>query len=81
VRQDPLGHGAQQLIAELGLAPRPVQAAPSGRLHIPAGGLAVHPRQPRNRAESFTPQPQAQHLFDLVHADLPERHRCPSQIR
>jgi hypothetical protein len=77
VRPDLLGHRAQQLIAELGLAPSPVQTAPGSRLHIPAGGLAVHLRQPCDRAEPFAPQPQAQHLFDLVHANLPERHRCP----
>jgi hypothetical protein len=51
VRADPLGHGAEQLIAELPLAPGPGQAARPRRFHIPADGLAVYPRQPGHRAE------------------------------
>jgi hypothetical protein len=81
VRADPLGHRAEQLIPELPLTPSPVQATRLSRRHIPPDRLAVHPRQPGHRAEPLTPHPQPQHFPDLVHPDLPERHRCPSQIR
>ena len=81
VRGDPLGHPAQQPIAKLALTPGPVQAAGPRRLHIPPDRLTIHPRQPRYRTQPLTPQPQPQHLFDLVHPDLPERHTAALQIR
>jgi hypothetical protein len=76
VRADALSHLADQLIAQLPLAAGPIQPARLRRGHIPADGLTVQPGQPLSRADPLTPQPQPQYLSDLVHLNLPERHRC-----
>jgi hypothetical protein len=80
VRADTFRYLAEQVIPELSLTPGPVQAASPGRLHTAPDRLPVHPRQPGHGAKPLTPHPQPQHFPDLVHPDLPERHRCPSQI-
>ena len=76
VRPDPLSNRADQLIAQLPLAAGPIQPARLRRGHIPADGLTVQPGQPLSRADPLTLQPQPQYLSDLVHLNLPERHRC-----
>ena len=66
-----------QLIAEL---PRPavtIQPGRHRRIHIPAGGLAIHPRLLSHLAQPCTSQPRPQHLTDLSHGNLPECHPEP----
>ena len=73
-RPDRLSDLADQLIGQLA---RPAIAGQPGlcrRLHIPAGGLAVHPRLLSDPAQPRPRQPGPQHLTDLSHRNLPERH-------
>src|SRR5262249_20127864 len=44
-------------------------------IHVAAHGLAVEADQPRRRSDALAGQPQPQHLPNLEHSDLPERHR------
>ena len=80
-RTDRLGDLPDQLIAQL---PRPAvagQPGRHGRLDIPAGGLAVHPRLRGHRPQPGPGQPRPEHLTDLYHADLPEHHPPQPQVR
>jgi len=75
VRAHPLTHHTDQHVGELllaGLTDKPRLHA--GR-HIAPDRLAVHHRQPLDRAEPLAPQPQPQNLTNLEHWNLPERHR------
>jgi hypothetical protein len=72
-----LHHLADQLIGELRQAAVAGQAGVLGRLHVPAGGLAVHSRPLSHRAQALPRQPGPQHLPHLDHLNLPERHGDP----
>ena len=79
-RPDRLSDLADQLISQL---PRPAIAGQPRlrrRLHIPAGGLAVHPGLLSHPAQPGTRQPGPQHLTDLSHGNLPERHPPNPQV-
>ena len=52
----------------------PGQPRSLGRLDVPAGGLAVHPRPLGDRPQPVALQPRPQHLTHLNHTDLPESH-------
>jgi hypothetical protein len=79
-RPDRLRDLADQLIGQLRHPAITGQPSLLGRSHIPAGRLAVHPRllghlpQPRPR------QPRPQHLTNLDHGNLPERHPPNPQV-
>lgn len=66
---------ANELIAELLVAPIPVNAESDGALHVATNGLAVELGQALDRAEPLAGQPEPEHFSDLEHTDLPERHR------
>ena len=73
-RADRLDHQPDQLVAHRLRAGLAGQARGLGRLDIPAGGLAVHPRPARDLPQPLTLEPDPQHLTHLDHADLPESH-------
>ncbi len=75
VRADPLTHLADQLVAQLALAPVADQPGLHPGGHVTLDRLAVHQRQPGDRPFALTPQPQPQDLSDLMHLNLPEAHR------
>ena len=70
-------HRADQLIRQLTFTAAAQQAGNLRSLHITAGGLAIHPGPLRRRAQTVSRQPAAQHLSNLVHPHLPERHQQP----
>ena len=79
-RPDRLRDLADQLITQL---PRPAVTIQPGRhrgIHIPAGGLAVHPRLLSHPAQPRPGQPRPQHLTDLSHGNLPECHPPNPQV-
>jgi len=75
---DHLAHRADQRVAELALTPVAYNTASLGSRHVAVHRLAVHPGQPGDRPEPLAPQPQPQHLTDLEHGHLPERHPATS---
>jgi hypothetical protein len=77
-RPDRLDHRAQQLVGQLPLTAGTDQSRLLGGLHIPADRLAVRCDELSDRAQPLPAQPQAQHLSDLGHRHLPERH-APSR--
>jgi hypothetical protein len=81
MRPHPLNHLTDQHIGQLVLVAGPVQAELLGGLHVAADRLAVHPRQPADRPQPLTTQPQPQHLSHFEHANLPERHAASSGSR
>ena len=70
-----LHHQAHEDVVELVLAAVALQAGVHRRLDVAADGLAVHPGQPLDRAQSLAPQPEPEHLSHLEHPHLPEGHR------
>ena len=56
--------------------PPPSRSSPNAdrRLDVAADRLAVHLRQPLHRPEPLPGQPQPEHLSNLEHTHLPERH-------
>jgi hypothetical protein len=73
-RTDHSNHRADQLISQRRDPRLPGQPFSLSRNHVAAGGLAVHPRPLRNRAQTSPVEPPAQHLTHLNHTDLPESH-------
>src|SRR5690606_37532887 len=78
MRTHRLHHSADELIRQLLLAAVTHQPEPFGRSHVAADCLAIQLRQPLHRTQTLAAQPQAQHLTNLEHTNLPERHRRPS---
>lgn len=62
MRADRLNHLADEQIIELLPAALATKAELLGGSDVAADYLAVHPRQPINRAQPLAVQPQAQHL-------------------
>jgi hypothetical protein len=77
VRTHLLADRAQQLVAQLALAAVADHARLDRCGDIATHRLAVHPHQPLDRAQPLTTHPQAQHLTDLVHTNLPEHDHLP----
>lgn len=77
MRPDGLHHRPQELIGQLAVAAIADQAQPLRRRHVAADRLAIDPGQPLDRPQPLARQPQAQHLSNLEHGNLPE-HRRPS---
>jgi len=73
-RTDHGEHRTDQLIGHRLDPGLPRQAFGLGRNHVAAGGLAVHPRPLRDRAQTGSFEPPPEHLTHLNHTDLPESH-------
>ena len=73
-RPDRLSDLPDQLISQLARPAVTGQPRLRRRRHIPAGGLAVHACLLSHPAQPGTRQPGPQHLTDLSHRNLPERH-------
>jgi hypothetical protein len=79
-RPDRLSDLPDQLISELACPAVADQPRLCRRLHIPAGGLAVHPRLLSHPPQPRPRKPGSQHLTDLSHGNLPERHPPNPQV-
>jgi hypothetical protein len=79
-RPDYLSDLPDQLIGQLRCPAITGQPRLHRGLHIPAGGLAVHPRLLSDLAQPSPGQPPPQHLTDLSHGNLPERHPQNPQV-
>ncbi len=79
-RPDRLGDLPDQLISELACPAVAGQPRLCRRLHIPADGLAIHPGLFSDLAQACTRKPGSQHLTDLSHRNLPERHLPNPQV-
>ena len=77
VRAHNLHHRADEPVGELLLTAVADQTPLNRGGHVAADRLAVQPRQPLRRPDPLAPQPQPQHFTNLVHTNLPERHRRP----
>jgi hypothetical protein len=75
MRSHRLDHHADEHVAQLIVAAIADQAEPDRSVHVAAHRLAVEPDQPFRRPDALAGQPQPQHLSNLEHSDLPERHR------
>jgi hypothetical protein len=71
-------HRAEQLVGQLTVVAAVTdQPGRDRRRHVPARGLAIHPRPLTGPAQPLTSQPAAQHFPNLDHRHLPERHPAP----
>lgn len=67
-------HPTHELIGQRLHAGVAIQADRLRRQDVAADGPTVHPGPLSDRAQPCPAQPAPQHLADLDHADLPERH-------
>ena len=74
VRAHRLDNQADEHIGQLLVAAVADQPQRHRRIHIAAHRLAVEADQPLRRPDALAGQPQPQHLSNLEHSDLPERH-------
>ena len=75
VRAHRLDHQPDEHVGQLLVAAVADQTEPDRGIHVAAHGLAVEADQPLRRPDALAGQPQPQHLSNLEHSDLPERHR------
>jgi hypothetical protein len=74
VRAHRLDHQTDEPVGELLVAALADQTETDSGIHVAADGLAVEADQPFRRSDALAGQPQPQHLSNLEHSDLPERH-------
>jgi hypothetical protein len=75
VRTDRFDHHPDERVAQQLVPAVAHQPQPDRGIHVATNGLAVEPDQPLRRPDALAGQPQPQHLSNLEHSDLPERHR------
>jgi hypothetical protein len=75
MRTHRLHHQTEEHVAQLLVPVIADQAKADSGIHVAAHGLAIHTGQPLCHSDALAGQPQPQHLSNLEHSDLPERHR------
>ena len=75
MRAHRLDHQTDEPVGQLHVAAIADQTQPDRGIHVTADRLAVEADQPLRRSDALAGQPQPQHLSNLEHTDLPERHR------
>ncbi|HET6948823.1 MAG TPA: hypothetical protein VFI47_00505 [Acidimicrobiales bacterium] len=80
MRAHRLDYQADEHVGQLPVTAISNQAKPDRGIHVATHGLAVEADQPLGRSDALAGQPQPQHLSNLKHSDLPERHsRLPAR--